>query len=246
MIVRRLYDLVLFDLDGTLLDTSMDLGDSMNSALQRYGYPALTYDEYKRIVGDGVANLCARSLELAVRKSHRPFPEGADKGSVDFASIREGILAAFREHYKEHLDHRTKPYSGIPEVLEHLQDAGVLTAVLSNKSQEFTRTLVASHFPDIRFCYIIGDGGGFPRKPDPAAVLHILESTGCLRQRTILFGDGEADVLAAKAAGIDVAAASWGFRPRAVLAGAGATRFVDAPSDIIPMVIERIDDEQKP
>jgi phosphoglycolate phosphatase len=242
---RRSYDLVLFDLDGTLLDTSMDLGDSVNTALAFLGYPPLDDTDYRDLVGDGVRNLCFRSLRLAATRCRRPFPTDGDGSSPDLERSTDIVLAKFRTHYAEHLNRRTTPYPGIPAMLDQLQREGVCLAVLSNKSQEFTHTLVRLHFPSIRFCYIIGDGGGFLRKPDPSAVLHILRETGCAARRTVLFGDGENDAKVATAAGIDFVAVGWGYRTKAVLAEAGAVRFVDAPEEIASIVVVRAYDEEK-
>ncbi|MHB1453688.1 MAG: HAD family hydrolase [Saccharofermentanales bacterium] len=233
------YRIVLFDLDGTLLDTLQDLGDSVNHALGLAGFPLLDYEEYRQIVGHGVTNLCSESLRRSMA-SYVSGPGGPEPDSVQFKSIASSVLTDFQNRYKDHLNHKTRPYPGITGALKSIRDTGSILCVLSNKSQTFTEKLVSAHFPMIDFSYIIGDGGVFPRKPDPSAIRFILDESGCTGKDAVLFGDGETDILAARAAGIDAVAVCWGFRDRAALAAAGAAAFINSPAEIPDIVFEGI------
>lgn len=239
---RSFYKIVLFDLDGTLLDTLQDLGDSVNHALGMAGYPPLTYEEYRQTVGHGVTNLCAESLQKSMASSiagsNGPIPE-----TRSFNDIASAVLANFHSRYSAHLNVKTAPYSGIREALAAIQDSGAVLCVLSNKSQKFTEELVSIHFSTIDFGYIIGDGGIFPRKPDPSAIRFILKESGCTGEDAVLFGDGETDIQAAQAAGIKAVAVCWGFRDKESLAAAGAASFIRSPDEIKKIVLEGIKDD---
>ncbi len=242
------YDMVLFDLDGTLLDTLQDLGDSVNHALAAAGYPPLGYDIYRSIVGKGIRNLCDKALTLSaacVNGSVGMRPEdGARMGDTPGRdALLERILGDFRTYYGEHLNEKTRPYPGAAEALREIRSAGAGLCVLSNKARPYTIRLVRDHFPFVDFRYIIGDGGPFPRKPDPSAIRFILSDSGTAPDRAILFGDGETDVRAARAAGIDAAAVLWGFRDREALAGAGAAHFLRSPDEMAGIVTGGIADD---
>lgn len=232
-------DLVIFDLDGTLLDTIADLGEAVNHAMAVRGLPLHTTEEYKGMVGHGVRNLVTLAL-----------PEGQrDEATVSWA------LADFRQWYEGHIAVHTRPYPGIPEFLRDLAGRGVRLAVASNKFHEGVVTLISRFFPDIPFVAVLGHRPDLPLKPDAEVVLSILRSTfrstpdplypdpselyprasltaPCgLRQRAVMVGDSGTDIRTAHAGGIAGIGVAWGYRPAATLAAAGADFVVpDVPS----------------
>jgi phosphoglycolate phosphatase len=228
----------LFDLDGTLLDTLQDLGDSVNHALCLSGYPPLPYEDYRQLVGHGVSNLCSEALHRSMTDgmSRRLVPDSLDQQA--FLEAAELVLSRFKAHYAKNLNVRTTPYPGVGEALMQIRDAGIIIGVLSNKSQNFTEELIQVHFSNIDFGYIIGDGGKFPRKPDPSSIRYILEKSGYAAGQTVLFGDGETDIQASISAGVDAVAVCWGFRDRRSLAEAGAETFISSPGEIAKIVFE--------
>ena len=208
---------IIFDLDGTLLDTIEDISDSMNHVLDMHDFPRHTIEEYKLFVGDGASNLVKRSVR-----------------SFDAA---EEILAQLEQEFRVDYDKRqttkTRPYDGIPELLSELVDRGIKIAVLSNKPHELTEKIIAHYFPDVIFNAVIGQRPGHPIKPDPAVALEILEIFG-LRSNDVLYvGDTGTDMLTAKAADLTAVGALWGFRDKDELAENGADFFAKRPIDII-------------
>ena len=210
-------DLVIFDLDGTLLDTIGDLAVACNAALALRGLPQHSYEEYCGFVGNGIMRLVERALPEPLRS-----PENVALMRADFV-----------RYYTEHIDSHTRPYPGIPELLRELARRGIGMAVASNKFQAGTEKLVGLFFPDIPFSPIFGQREGVPLKPDPAVVGEILSITGTPRNRTLFVGDSGIDILTARAAGIRSAGVSWGFRARAELAEAGADRIVERPCELL-------------
>lgn len=197
-------ELVIFDLDGTLLDTIADLAAGVDHVLERHGLPVHTLDEYRRMVGNGMRNLVRRALPGEKR---------------DDATV-EALLKEFIEYYLEHIDVNTVPYQGMPGLLESLRERGVKVAVASNKVQAGTERLVGRFFPGIEFAAVMGNGGGYPLKPDAALVDHILEMSGVPRGRAVMVGDSGTDIQTARNAGIACIAVTWGFRPKEELTGA--------------------------
>ena len=197
------FNLVLFDLDGTVLDTLQDLGDAVNYSMSMHGFPTHTLDEFRYMVGNGVRKLVRRAMPDEL------------KGDED---LHQECLAQFWKYYSDHLIVNTKPYPGIPELVKDLQDAGVIVAVASNKFQEGADTLIHHFFPTIDT--IVGDRPELPLKPDPAMVNLILEQYGnsaTLREHTALVGDAVTDIQAAAAAGVTGIGVSWGLRPVSAL-----------------------------
>ena len=157
---------VIFDLDGTLLDTLEDLAAAVNHALAQRGLPQHTTGEYRAMVGHGVRNLVKQAL-----------PETAGDALIDAA------LADFKAYYSAHIDVRTRPYPGIPALLARLHARGIALAVASNKFQEGTERLIGKYFPGLPFVAILGNREGFPLKPDPAIVREVLQKAGATRSR---------------------------------------------------------------
>lgn len=197
------YELAIFDLDGTLVDTIDDLGAAVNHALSLRGLPLHGREEYRLMVGNGVRNLV-----------HRAMPEEL-KGDT---GLLDALLADFINWYSCHLDVRSRPYPGIPELLARLRAEGVKLAVASNKFQAGTDRIIARFFPGIDFCAVLGGRDGVPLKPDPSVVRTIMETASASRESTVMVGDSATDMLTAKAAGICGAAVTWGFRPAEAVA----------------------------
>ena len=192
------YRLVLFDLDGTLLDTLDDLSEAVNDAMARRGLPGHTRQEYMSMVGHGVRNLVKQALPAEMQE---------DDSLVDAA------LADFKAYYTAHIDVHTHPYPGMQEVVPKLHEAGVHLAVVSNKFQEGAEYLVGKMFPGIPFAAVLGNRPGHPLKPDPEIVGKVLRRTGVLPEEAVLVGDSPTDMKTAANGGIDAIAVSWGYRP---------------------------------
>ncbi len=213
------YQLVIFDLDGTILDTLEDLADSVNFALVQWGYPQRTLNEVRCFVGNGIRKLMERAV-----------PEGTDVPAID------RVHQTFTEHYKVHCADKTKPYAGIMELLKTLRDAGVKTAVVSNKADYGVQELCSQYFPGM-FDFAVGERTGILRKPAPDSVNEVLRTLQVDRRDAVYIGDSEVDVETAVNAGMDHIIVTWGFRERGFLAERGAKRFVDAPQEIVPLVL---------
>jgi len=192
------YKVILFDLDGTLLDTLEDLAEAVNAALRKRGLPLHSTDEYRKMVGHGVRNLVTVALPEAFR---------ADEAFID------SCLADFKAYYTEHIDVHTHPYPGIPELLSRLHESGSRIAVASNKFQEGTERLIAEFFPGIPFVTILGNRPGYPLKPDPEIVGEVLRKADASPAGAILVGDSSTDMLTARNGGIRSIAVTWGYRP---------------------------------
>lgn len=197
--------LIIFDLDGTVLDTVDDLADAVCEALSENGFPTRSREEVMRFVGNGVLKLCERAL-----------PDG-EKTEENIKKVH----AAFNRSYAARYSNKTRPYDGMAELLGELKRRGYLLAVLSNKPDEFTRELIEKFYPGI-FDFVRGSREGVPRKPDPTAELEIISEAGLTPSRCVHVGDSETDVQTAKNAGVAVVACSWGYRPKETLVEAGA------------------------
>jgi phosphoglycolate phosphatase len=191
------YKVVIFDLDGTLIDSLEDLGEAVNHALAAKGFPLHTLPEYRLMVGHGVRNLVKQAL---------PEPFQADESLVD------ECLAVFKSYYTAHIDVHTRPYPGMVELLGQLHGNGVLLAVASNKFQSGTEYLVSKLFPGISFVAILGNREGFPLKPDPEIVGEVLRKAGVAKADVVLVGDSLTDMKTAENGGIRGIAVSWGYR----------------------------------
>lgn len=190
------YKVVIFDLDGTLIDSLEDLGEAVNHALAAKGFPLHTLPEYRLMVGHGVRNLVKQAL---------PEPFQADESLVD------ECLAVFKSYYTAHIDVHTRPYPGMVELLGQLHGNGVLLAVASNKFQSGTEYLVSKLFPGIPFVAILGNREGFPLKPDPEIVGEVLRKAGVAKADVVLVGDSLTDMKTAENGGIRGIAVSWGY-----------------------------------
>ena len=208
---------ILFDLDGTLLNTLEDLTDSVNYMLREYGYPARTIDEVRAFVGNGVRKLVERAL---------PPGEG-DK--------TDECLKTFSAHYDLHKADKTRPYDGVVDMLRAAKSAGYRTAVVSNKYDAAVRALAADEFCGLLDA-AVGERPGCQPKPAPDGVYAAMRQLGADRATTVYVGDSDVDVLTAKNAGLRMIGVSWGFRGRETLEALGADVIVDTPAEILSAV----------
>lgn len=212
--------LVIFDLDGTLLNTISDLGAATNHALKESGYPQHNLASYPMFVGNGVTRLIERALPEDVRT-----PE-----------IITAMREKFREYYDEHMADSTVPYPGIPELLRDLVDMDVKVAVASNKYQQAVEMLVARFFPDIPWSAVEGQKEGVPVKPDPSIVFEILGKVPTRKSKVLYVGDSGVDMETARRACVDSCGVTWGFRPVKELRDTHADNIVNTPDEIINIV----------
>ena len=212
--------LAIFDLDGTLLDTVVDLAASTNYALSLCGFPTHKTAAYRFFVGNGISKLFERAL-----------PEG-EKTQENIFEIRK----LFLEYYGLHNSELTVPYPGIPELLEKLQAEGIQLAVASNKYQHGTENLIQHFFPSIRFIAVFGQREGIPVKPDPTIIHDILAVSKTEKTNVIYIGDSGVDMQTANNAGIEAIGVTWGFRPRTELEEFLPTYIVDKPEEIVAIV----------
>jgi len=206
---------ILFDLDGTLLDTLQDLTDATNYALGQFGYPQRSVQEVRRAVGNGARNQIRRSL-----------PEGTTE------EIAEQVLTVYKPYYTAHCQIKTKPYDGILQALEALRQKYPV-AIVSNKPDSAVKALCDVHFPGI---YALGERPDCPRKPAADMVNRAMQDIGV--ERCVYVGDSEVDVLTAKNAGAECVCVLWGFRDRECLRESGGVHFCDVPENLTEIIEE--------
>ena len=208
--------LVIFDLDGTLLNTIADLANSTNYALKVLGYPIHEPDKYNFMVGNGINPLFERAL-----------PDG-EKTEANVLRVRQ----EFVPYYDQHNADKSRPYPGVTELLETLQTAGMQLAVASNKYQAATEKLIAHYFPNIKFTAVFGQREGIPVKPDPIIVKEILQIAKVQEEETLYVGDSGVDMQTAINAGVTSCGVTWGFRPRTELESFPPDHIVDNAEEI--------------
>ena len=211
------YDIVIFDLDGTLLNTIGDLAASVDYVMRSRNLPEHTDAEYRQMVGGGIKRLVERAL---------PAQLAANEDYV------EECVAQFRRYYVDNIDRHTVPYEGMHYLLHRLRREGVQVAVASNKFQHGTDRLVAKFFGDVDFVAVEGNREGAPLKPDPQIVNNILQKAGVEHAKTVMIGDSGIDIRTAAAAGIDAIGVAWGFRFAEELYEAGAERVVTTVAEL--------------
>ena len=208
------YKAVIFDMDGTTLDTLEDLLGALNHTLGRFGFPLHDLRDMRGYVGNGI---------------RRQIEQGAPAGTP--AETIDRMLPVFMEYYKVHGAEHTHPYEGIPELLRHLRDSGIRTAIVSNKADVSVRRLTEVYFPGL-FEISVGEKEGVRRKPAPDSVLEVLRIMGLSVSDAVYVGDSEVDIQTADRAGMDRIIVGWGFRDREDLLRDGADRVFGSPREV--------------
>ncbi len=211
---------IIFDLDGTLVNSLEDLADSMNIVLKKNGFPDHNYEAYRYFVGKGIRNLVTKAL---------PEPNRTEE-------LIDRCLALMISEYNKNCTNKTRPYNGIPELLKELVSRNIKVAVLSNKADEFTNKIVSTLFPDISFTAIIGFTEESLRKPNPANALLISQKSGLKADEIIFAGDSDIDMKTAFNAGMFPLGVLWGFRTADELKEAGAKALIKNPSEILALM----------
>ena len=220
-----MFNVYVFDLDGTLLDTLQDLANSVNYALRQHGMPEHSIDDIRRFVGNGVRLLMERAV-----------PDGARNPQF------EAAFATFRQHYMQHSLDTTRPYDGIPELIHELKARGCQMAVVSNKMMAATQELVHHFFPDIPVAIGEHEAAGIRKKPAPDTVFEALRQLGIIHHPSsiihhpsdiVYIGDSDVDIETARNSGLPCISVLWGFRSRDFLLAHGATTFAERPADIL-------------
>ena len=212
--------LVIFDLDGTLLDTIADLAESTNHALKQLGYPTHDVETIRTFVGNGINKLLERAL---------PLQEQTEE------NVRL-MRSHFVPYYDAHNADLSSPYPGIVHLLEDLQEKGTMIAVASNKYQEATVKLVKYYFPMINFIEILGQREGINVKPDPSIVFDILQKANVNKEEVLYVGDSGVDMQTAINAGVDAIGVTWGFRPRTELEGFQPMGLIDKAEELLGFI----------
>lgn len=213
--------LLIFDLDGTLLNTISDLGAACNYALEKMGYQTHPISAYNFMVGNGVRKLLERA------------EPDADKAEID------RLLEYLREYYDEHCTDTTVPYPGIPELLSLLTEKGIKIAVATNKYQSAARKIISEYFPDIPFVAVFGQVDSRPTKPDPSIIFAILNDSPTPKAEVMMIGDSAVDIETARRACVDSIGVTWGFRPVSELRKAYADHVVSNPNEILKLATQQ-------
>ncbi len=212
------YKLVIFDMDGTILDTLEDLANTANYALHTNGFPERTKDEVRQFVGNGILKLIERAT-----------PEGTTQEQIG------KTFETFIEYYKDHKSDTTKPYPQIMELLIALKEAGHKLAVVSNKADQAVKDLCLEYFPNI-FDAAIGERVGVAKKPAPDSVNEVMKELACAPEDTVYVGDSDVDVMTAKNANVTCIGVTWGFREKELLESTGANFIVFSATEIFEIV----------
>jgi phosphoglycolate phosphatase len=210
---------IIFDFDGTLLDSIDDLADSMNRALAEREMPEHPTNSYRYFVGDGMENLARRAA-----------PAGTPP-----AAVRE-LVRRMGEIYACGWANKTRPYPDIPPLLEELRRRRLALSILSNKPDPFTRIMASHYFGDALFAAVLGARDGEPKKPDPAGALEIARLLAVPPEEFLYLGDTDTDMRTGRAAGMRTVGVSWGFRPAGELAAAGAQTIIDSPMEALSLL----------
>lgn len=215
-----MYKAVLFDMDGTVLDTVGDLTDAINVSLEKFGFPARSQEEVKSFLGKGPAHF----VNCAV-------PEGTDE------KTRQQVLAFYEPYYDSHCQIKTAPYPGVMELLKTLKARNVKLAVISNKQEPAVKALAEQHFAGL-LELAVGTSASIRCKPDPSAVLAAMAELGVEKSETLYVGDMDVDLNTARNAGIDCVGVSWGFLGRKKLEALGAEHIVDNTEQLLEFILK--------
>jgi phosphoglycolate phosphatase len=215
------FQAIILDVDGTLLDTLQDLADSMNSTLRHFGFPVHELEKYKHFVGDGMENLVRRSVP--------------DWAKTDRRMISR-CLETMQQIYERNWNVKSRPYPGIPELLDALTARGLKMAVLSNKPHDLTQRAIEGLLPVWRFEVVMGERPPVPRKPDPSSALEIANRLGVEPAGFLYLGDTATDMKTANAAGMYAVGALWGFRNAEELISSGAKKLIAKPAQLLELL----------
>lgn len=215
------FDAVIFDLDGTLLDTLDDIAAAANSVLAAVDKPTYPAAAYKELVGDGLAMLFQRAIPECERRME----------------LKEECMRRFEAAYLDCWNNRSKPYDGIHDLLRILNERSVSISVLSNKADVFTKLCVQHYFADIRFAHILGQSDVFPRKPDPSSARWLTKKLAVNVDRIAYVGDTNTDMKTAVGAGVYAIGVTWGFRPKSELLAAGAKQICNDVSQLTELLL---------
>lgn len=214
------FQAIIFDLDGTLLNTLSDLGNAANRVLTKHAFPTHILDAYRFFVGDGARMLITRALP----------PQGRDESTIN------ACLDEFLEDYEQNADIETDLYGGIAEMLDNLSELGIKLAVLSNKPHELTIECINNYFSKWKFERILGQKDTIPKKPDPAGALRIARQMGLPVSSFLYLGDSGVDMKTAVSSGMFPAGALWGFRTETELKDNGARALLNHPADLFDLI----------
>lgn len=216
-----MYCYVIFDMDGTILDTLADIANSANWVCRQHGWPEHPVEEYKTLVGNGASKLMERLLPPEVEHTKQ---------------LQKQLTEEFTQHYLVFGDRQTSTYAGLPQALERLKAAGITTAVLTNKPHEAAFPLVERYYPGL-FDGVQGALLDCPTKPDPTLLLRLMERIGAEREETLFVGDSNVDIRTAKNGGLTGCGVLWGFRTREELAQEGADFIVESPEELAELIL---------
>ncbi len=216
-----MYKHIIFDLDGTLLNTLEDLAAAVNWVCAQHGWTAHSVEEYKYFVGNGAPKLLERVVPPGVEITEE---------------LRRVTLAEFTERYNAHKEDKTTVYAGMPQALARLKASGLTLAVLSNKPHEAARPVVDRYYPGI-FTAVQGALPDLPVKPDPTLLRKLMEKLGAVPTNTLFVGDSNVDIWTAKNGGLTGCGVLWGFRTRAELEAEGADFIVETPEDLTELIL---------
>lgn len=211
--------LVVFDLDGTLIDSMPDIVDSINVMLKKFGYPAKSYEQVAKATGDGARNLVRRCIDVKLSESEL-----------------DERLEFYNAHYTSSGSPKTKVFDDVKEMLFELKKRGYKLAILTNKPQMTTDEVYKDHLQDVGFDAVVGQHVGMKIKPDPTMLLKIMEDLGVGKQNTYFVGDGEPDAQIAQNAGVKGISELWGYRTKEQLEKVGATTFAKTPTDLLKLI----------
>ena len=232
MEMNNKYSLVIFDLDGTLLDTLPDLAGAVNFSLRTHGRPERTVEEIRRFISNGVRKLIERSLFVTETSKDTNDYVVSDKELFDV------VFADFVQYYLEHVSDRTEAYAGMQDLIRKLRSSSIKTAVVTNKREDAAIKLMNAFYPN-GFEMVIGDGPERNRKPSPASLLLVMEKLGVSKDETVYVGDSDVDLATAVNAGIEAILVTWGYRSREFLLNAGAHIIIDRPDELDSMLMSR-------
>ena len=215
---------VIFDLDGTMLNTLEDLGKAVNHVLKKHGYPEKAIDDYRYLIGNGADNL--------IKSAAAGIMDGPEKNDM---------VTEFKNIYAQTCTQSTYIYDGITELLDWMDDDNISYAVLSNKPHELTNKMINFYFPDKSFTAIIGEQTGNPKKPDPFCANQIIKMFNCEAKETIFLGDSGVDMITAVNAGAFPVGVLWGFRERKELLDNGAALLIEHPEKLRQVICGEVD-----